>query len=464
MERLGEICRKVVERPVFDVAIFFLILVSVALLCVEVAFPDGTMEHRRVTQAGEWITVVFICELILRFIASKRKRRFFQEYWIDILAVLPLMRALRVFRFLRLLRLLRLFRVATLLTSNSRIFQLLLRKRAAEYLFTAMLVLFATVFGTLGMSHFREKKEGGLEALAQSFWETIFSLVAGEYINTFPPNLGGKLVILFVQFCGLGFFAVLTGTISAVMIEKLREGAVLKRLLMEDLEHHILVCGWNSGVETIIHELQGHPNFKDREIVVIAGIDHLPPLDRLKNPARVRLMTEDFTRAEILLKANVMTADIAIIVSDVSDGRNRQDADARTVLAALTIEKLNPEVHTCAELSNAMNETHLRMGGVNEVILTRDLAGHLLAQAAVHSANVHLLQELLQPTKGNTLMPFPVPQELVGKKFGEVLSTFYNTRGAIPVAVERAGEKVMVNPRDHVLVEGDCLLCVAALD
>ncbi|MGE0493499.1 MAG: ion transporter [Vulcanimicrobiota bacterium] len=463
LPRLERFCRRLTSHAAFDVVVLALIVASVVLLSYEIAVPQESALHLRLVRISEVITAFFVIELIIRFIAMKRRDRFLREYWIDILAVLPLLRVFRVFRFLRLLRLLRLFRLASLLTSNSRIFKFLLQRRAAEYLFTLFLLGFATVFGTLGMSHFRESDKQGWERLAESFWETLFSLVAGEYISTFPSTLGGKMVILFVQFCGLAFFALLTGTVSAVMIEKLREGTVLKRMMLEDLEDHILICGWNSGVETILVELQSSSTLKNRDIVVVAGRDELPVMN-LPNPSNVRLLTDDFTRAEVLLRANVLKAAIAIIVSDVSSGRSRQDADARTVLAALTIEKLNPAVHTCAELSNAVNETHLRMGGVNEVIITRDLAGHLLAQAALYSANVHLLQELLRPTKGNSLMPFKMPEELVGQTFDSVLTSFYQKTGAIPVAIERADGKVLVNPKTYRLCGDDALLCVAAAE
>lgn len=445
------------RRPAFDVCILLLILASVYLLAEEIVLPEGSPDHARAVLAGEIITWIFVVELVIRFVAMKRRKRFFQEYWIDILAVLPLLRVFRFFRFLRLLRLLRLFRVATLISSNSRVFQFLLKRRAAEYLLLTFLITFALVFGTLGLSHFTEAGSG-INRLAEAFWVTIFSLVAGEHVNQFPPSTGAKVVSLFIQFCGLGFFAVMTGTVSAVMIEKLKEGAVLRRMMLEDLEGHVLICGWNSGVETIMRELQCSKEFRDRDLVVIADREELPPLD-LPDPARVRLLQDDFTRAEVLLKANVVKASVAVIVSDTL-GRSRQDADARTVLAALTIEKLNPEVHTCAELSNAMNETHLRMGGVNEVIITRNLAGHLLAQAALHPANSHLLQELLKPSEGGTLWPHATPEHLVGQPFAKILTPFCEKYGAVPVAVETAAGQIFVNPMERLLVADDRLLCV----
>lgn len=461
MTFLTEKARRLVAYPLFDIAVLLLILLSIGLLGLEIALANSHPLFEEVVFAGDIITCLFVVELLIRLIASRRKKRFFSEYFIDILAVLPLFRAFRFLRFLRLLRMLRLFRAVTVVARQTRVLQWLFKQRLTEYLLTVILLIFATLFGTLGLSHFRRThSSSGWDLLNQSFWETIFSLMAGEYINTFPQTLGGKIVILFVQFCGLTFFALLTGTVSAVMIEKLKEGTVLNRLMLEDLEEHILVCGYNAGVETIIREFQNHPTFKEREIVIITEQDETPPLD-IPYPTRVRTIKDDFTRVDVMQKCNVNACTVAVIVSDISGGRTRQDADARTVLAALTIEKLNPDVHTCAELSNAHSESHLRMGGVNEVIVTRSISGHLLAQAALYSANVHLLQELLKPTEGHTFMPVGTDSEYIGKTFAEVLPIHYSKVGNIPIAVEKPGGELKINPKTHVLSEGDQLICIS---
>jgi voltage-gated potassium channel len=454
------IARRIVANPYFDLGVLIMIVVSILLLIVEIAMPNSNPYFESVVYSGDVITCLFVIELLIRFVASKRKRRFFSEYFIDILAVLPLFRAFRFLRFLRLLRVLRIFRAVSVVSRNTRVLQWLFKQRLTEYLLTVVLLLFATLFGTLGLSHFRRANSTGWDMLAQSFWETIFSLVAGEYINTFPQTLGGKIVILLVQFCGLTFFALLTGTVSAVMIEKLKEGTVLSRLMLEDLENHILICGYNAGVTTIISEFQNHPQFKEREIVIITERDDSLPLD-IPYPTRVRTIKDDFTRVDVMRKCNVHACAVAVIVSDIAGGRTRQDADARTVLCALTIEKLNPDVHTCAELSNAHSESHLRMGGVNEVIVTRSISGHLLAQAALYSSNVHLLQELLKPTEGHTFMPVPEDAAHVGKKFSEVLQIHHQKSGNIPIAVEKPSGELMINPNDYCLAEGDRLICIA---
>ena len=104
------IARRIVANPYFDLGVLFMILVSILLLIVEIALPSKNPYFDFVVYSGDIITCLFVVELIIRFVASKRKRRFFNEYFIDILAVLPLFRAFRFLRFLRLLRMLRLFR------------------------------------------------------------------------------------------------------------------------------------------------------------------------------------------------------------------------------------------------------------------------------------------------------------------------------------------------------------------
>lgn len=452
--------RRLVAAPWFDLTVLALILASVFLLAAEVALHPDDAIYSTVLLTSDVITCIFIVELVLRLIASRRRKKFFSEYFIDILAVLPFFRVFRFLRFMRLLRMLRLFRAINLVARQTQILQWLFRQRLTEYLLTVVLLLFAVLFGTLGLSHFRHPVDNGLEVLAQSFWETVFSLIAGEYINTFPPSVGGKLVILLVELCGLTFFALLTGTVSAVMIEKLKEGTVLNRMSLEELEEHILVCGYNSGVEMIIVEFQNHRHFKDREIVIITEREEAPS-PSVPFPSRIRVIRDDFTRADVLKRCRVDSCSVAIIVSDTSNGRSRQDADARTVLAALTIEKMNPSVHTCAELSNSQSESHLRMGGVNEVIVTRSISGHLLAQAALYSSNVHLLQELLKPTEGYTFKPVSSRCEYVGKTFAEILPLHHSQVGTIPVAIEKADGSLVINPKEHVLQEGERLICIS---
>lgn len=476
LESLRLKTRRLVDHRLFGGLVFVLILVSVTLLAWELSSPEGSPIHRLLGELQAAITLFFVVELTLRWIAAPSSAGFFRNYWIDILAVLPLLRVFRLGRAFRLVRLLRLLRLPNLMDQHLRVLRFLFRRRAAEYLLYLFLISFAVVAGTLALATF-EHRPGDAASLTQAFWSALFTLFAGEYITELPASLGGKVAALMIMFSGLGFFAVITGTVSAIMIEKLKEGTVLKPKELSELEDHVLICGWNSGVETMLKEFQNSRDFREKDIVVICSRKELPEIQNLGRPDLIHHLHDDFTRSEVLKQANVHKALAAVIVSDQSDGRSRQDADARTVLAALTIEKLNPKVHTCAELSNAMNEDHLRMGKVDQVILTRDLAGHMLAQAAMHTGAVSVIKDLLRSSVGSRLESLPVEGDLVGRRFEEAIGVVLGERGWLPVALERPETrpadlpktvpemeprlKMRLNPRGVTLQDGDKLICVS---
>ena len=446
--------RSWVGQPLFEAVVALGIVVSLLLLIPEVSLPTRNPWLPLVERCQDILTVFFGWELLLRYRASPRKSRFWNEYWSDVLAVFPLLRVARFFRLLRLLRLLRLASVA----GQSGWLQRSLAGRGPEYVLGAFCLLFCVTLGTLGLTHF-EHPNAGLSELYSNFWISVFTITQAEYAAQLPNSLGGKLVLLLLEVSGLSLFALLAATSSAFLIEKLRNGRVLSPMQLEELDNHVLICGWNSGLEATLAQLQNHPDFRSRHFVVVADRKELPELPDLPAPQRVRLVRDDFTRIEVLQKCRVDRAAVALIVSDVAQGRTRQDADARTVLAALTIEKLNPSVYTCAELSNAMNESHLRMGQVNEVIITQDLSGHLLAQAAASPSCWRTLQELVHPQPDRPgFTAFPVSADLVGLSFGDLVQLWMKERGILVVGVFNQAGQTLLNPQRYVIEEGDQLV------
>ena len=450
--------RRLLNHNLFEALVAVAITVSIGLLIPEICLAHDHPVMESVDRAQNGLTLFFALELGLRFLAARSKRRFWSEYWLDLVALAPMFRVARFFRMLRLLRLYRLAGVA----SRSGLLQNILLGRASEYALVVFFLLFCLTTGTLGLTHF-EAPNSGLAKLAQSFWVSLFTVAQNEYANQLPESLGGKLVLLCLELCGLTFFAVLTATTSAFLLDKLRDGTVLQRMHLDDLEDHVMICGWNSGLESTIKQLQHHPDFREREFVVIADRPELPDLAEVPFRHKVRLVRDDFTRVEVLKKCNVGQASVALIVSDIAQGRSRQDADARTVMAALTIEKLNPQVYTCAELSNAMNESHLRMGNVNEVVITQDLAGHLLARAAVSPSSWRALHELVQPSGSRPgFTSYPVAPELVGRDFAALVGEWIAQKGILLVGVYRQSGETLLNPRRYAVEANDELVGIPA--
>ncbi|MCO6459157.1 MAG: ion transporter [Pirellulaceae bacterium] len=486
-------------RPAVELAIGLLVLVSVALTLVEFTWLAEPTDARdqlllaRIELINDLITLLFGVELSLRYLAAPSKRRFFREYWLDILAVLPLFRvfrAARVVRLLRLARLLRLFGVASRLSSH---FPYIMRRGFVEFAFVCGMLALTVLFGTGAMMYFEGGRRGakpggesGPEAggtsgtprqaadasvadvdqpspgeaaftLERSFWFSVYSLLAGEPIPAPPDTLGGRVVAVFVMFMGLTIFAMLTGTVSAFMVDRLQsEGHSVD---WEHLHGHIIVCGWNSKAEIIVREYRAS-HVSETPIAVIAQLDHQPQLPPDAH-RQAWFLNDDFTRVTALQKAGIDRASTCIILSDMSQGRSEQDADARTILAALTVEKLNPHVYTCAELLNGDYASHLQMGHVNDYVVSGEYSAYMLAQAAMNRGLVEVITELMTYQRGNGFYRLALPAAWHGKTFQEAFETLKRRHNVILVGVQPRGGKMQVNPAQHTFAAGDDVVVIS---
>lgn len=462
-DRFRVLSQRCVGHVWFELVIFLLILLSLVLLGEDYLIPLHSAERQQLELAQFTVTLAFCLELLMRWSASSDTTSFWRECWLDVLAILPGLRVFKIggaFRLLRLLRLVRLLRLMggrTTLQSGSRL------ARLAESAMVTAILWIALLGGTFGLAGYETEFHYSLENLVDAFWRSLFSFFSAQYVEQFPHSVGAKVVALFIIVSGSGFFALITGMTSAIVSEKLREGnRALSDYLLKQLSGHVVVCGWNSGGLAALRELQANPHFAERDMIVISDREEIAELRTLPFPARVRLLRDDFTRILALQRANVQQASVALILTDTHNGRSQQDADARVVLAALTIEKLNPNVHSCAEIASAEVEQHLRMGKIDEVVVSGEVSGSLLAQAAISSTGCRILRDMLNPAAGCQLNGRTVGPDDVGRTFSELLTCWHSRDGANPVAVAVGGEagRLLINPRNYRVQEGDMVYCV----
>jgi len=238
---------------------------------------------------------------------------------------------------------------------------------------------------------------------------------------------------------------------------------------IEDLVGHVLLCGWKRGSAGLIAELQVDPAIRSAGIVVVSDQASEPDLAAAgASPDRVYFLRGDHTRVEVLRRAGVDRMGMAIIVPDKLTNLSDQDRDARSVLTALVIEKLNSEAFVVVELLNPDNEAYLRMAGVEEVLVADRHTGRLLGVASRNRGLMTTIRELLTSSYGNQFFKLPVPDAWAGRVVGDLFVEMKTRHNATIIAVEsRSPSKgephpVQVNPApDHALKAGDRLVYVA---
>lgn len=460
---------RLLVRPWFETLLGGLILVSAALTVVQTTSPVPTP---RVEVAVDVIAALFAVELVVRFRAAPSRKSFFREYWIDVLSVVPLLAAVRFVALplesrgplpawlasLALLRIVRLFRLLKIARHRMLLFPRVLRKGAREVFFASGLVLLAVVIASSALVTFERDANPSLQTFGQAFWFSLYSVVAAEPIPAPPLTFGGHVVAFFVIMTGLFTFATVVGTVTALVTERLRSGDLI--VDWEDLRDHLIVCGWSRKAQIIIREYVAATPDDDQPVVVIAELDGTPQLAS-ELARRVQFLNDDFTKIEALDKAGVRRAARAIILADTGRNRKERDADARTILAALTIERLNPQIYTAAEIHRREHGHHLEMGKVNDYVVSGEHSAFLLAQSAITRGVMSVFSELLTQEHGNRFFRCQVPKSFQGKSFVELMVHVKKEHDALLVAVNH-GKDVVLNPTSYVFKGGEDVVLITS--
>jgi len=463
-ESLRQRVHRAFHQPAVEATVTLLILASVALIVAEAgSYGDGRLA-RQLEFASDVLTWIFAAELPLRAWAAPKRRRFFREYWIDIVAVLPLIRPLRL---LRVLRLLRLFRVGSILVRRLSILRGVLHGAGNEFTLLATATLALVLTGSVTLFLVEQEKNADFGTLPRAIWYTIFSLIAGEPTGGMPQSLLGRSVSVALMIAGMTVFAVFVGTVSAAMVNRFSKRLEVNVMDVEDLSQHVLVCGWNHTGPLVVEEIMNGGG-KPRAVVIITEAEEMPDASRLSGVRQDLLyyISGDYTRVEILEKAAVSKASTAILLSDKTSPRSDQDRDARTVLAALTVERLCPGIFTCAELRSRENESLLRRSGVEEIVVSDEYSGLIMGSVGRTGGLVATLDEILSTRYGNAFYKIKVPERLVGAKVSELYSVLKSDHDAVLVALEKKNDgrpEVRVNPSsDQALSQGDYLVVITS--
>ena len=460
--RIKRSLRKFINHPITEICIMLMIVASVMLVLYEFSLGESHPNYYIVEQVNDIFTYFFIIELTVRFYVEQRKSRFLRKYWLDVIAVLPFFRSFRV---LRVVRLLRLFRFGIILSRKIARWSGPVRIIKAEYVIVAVAIIVVVLMGGFSMRVVEGRFNGDFSTIQKSLWFATMTLVGGEPIGGSPKTALGQFITVTLMVSGLTVFAIFTATVSAVMVNSLKN-LQFHAIEIDDLENHVVLCGWNRAGRLIIEELLLDDRFP--HIVLISEDTTLSDDPFFKSVIdQVFLIQGDYTRVDVLKDAGIERASYSMLLADSTGERTSQDRDARTVLAAMLIEKLNKNIYTVVQLLNRDNETSLRQVGVEEIIVSDEYVGNIMATVAKNRGIVSMLDELLTSKYGHQFFKSSVPQELVGMSVGDAIGPLKQKYEATLIGVDlgegRSFDEIMrVNPPSTLVLTAQHKLIVAA--
>ena len=267
---------------------------------------------------------------------------------------------------------------------------------------------------------------------------------------------GGTVLTYLVLAGGLVLIAVGITAVAARLVELVTRSERGK--VKGSVKDHIVICGWSTKGIEILRELGAKEVEDPRPIVILADLDH-PPVDDL----RITFIKGVPANEDDLRRAGIERADTAIVLADDSNPTATADEiDGRSLITALTIESIRPEVYTCVEVLRAENRRHFERTNADELVVSAEMTGSLLAASAVTHGLSRVVADLITHPVGNEFYSVTAPRSFDGKTFGDASVDLKRAHDCILVAVGGGDEAFEINPSvDRVLREGERLLVVA---
>src|SRR5919199_15970 len=282
-------------------------------------------------------------------------------------------------------------------------------RRAAILSLLVLVVAPALMWGT---EHGSNEAVGGFGSSYVWLARTLFE-------NASPIKMGtvfGFVAYYIVRIAGYGLVAFATGALASRFVQSV----ILRGAGMGTYKRsgHLVICGWNSQGEEIVRELLAKEVEEERPIVVLAQLasDPYPHDDRLT------FIRGNPTSTDDLRRAGIERAECAIVVADnTATSSAADDMDARTLLTVLAIESLNPNCYTCVEVVRSENRQHFARAKADELVVSAEMTGALLASSAKTHGLSRLVSDLLTHPEGMEFYRVAVPASLVGTAVGEAI-------------------------------------------
>lgn len=423
-------------------------IASLVVVWLGVKSKTGSPEDGWLDWADILLCAVFLVDFVLRGRKASDWRTFVRRNWIDLLAAVPMVDALRAGRMIRVLRLMRLMRVGFV--------RGLLRDRYGLHIstefasgvgFVAVVVWVATA---LSFYAFERHGNPGVRDIGDALWWSMTTLSTVGYGDLYPYSLGGRVVAVFTMLIGVGVIGTLAATVATAFMDMRDRGK--KGLRSFQMKGHLLVLGWNEKSAAALKEFRVDPRYEHTPVVLVA--DEVVDVSELSAVSFVRGAP---TQSAALRRASADQAGSAIIfAANPSDPRS----DHETALSALSLRRINPEIHISAELVSADNHEHLSVAGCSAVVEGNAVTSALLVASVQDSGISDLVSYLLSSTRGSELHRAPVPASYIGGPYRDFAVAM--AAQSKPVLGIAKGGQVAVNPAPDTILEQDDDAFIAA--
>lgn len=291
---------------------------------------------------------------------------------------------------------------------------------------------------------FTEGQAENANLITGVYWvvTTMTTCGYGDIVLTSNP---GRMFSIFTQISGLTIlFGMLFPFIIVPWLENTIKVSIPKKA-DSSLDNHIIICGYNNLVETLIEEFERH----DYPYIIIDDDENVIRGLLEKN---VPCIYGDIATEGTFINANINSANFVIV--------NKSDElNANIILSIRGYKDLN----IICLVENISNAKYLRYAGATRVLSPKSILGHFIGNKAVDPF-VGTLSGATEIFDGIKILEFPVyPRSyLIGTSLKS--SRISERTGVNVVGIWKGGDFILNPDPDDTIQENWVLLVVGTVE
>ncbi len=302
-------------------------------------------------------------------------------------------------------------------------------------LFLMMVLLYSYITMFIKLNY-----EGESLSLIECAYFVICTMTTVGYGDVVMTSPVGMIFSVVVSLSGVVlFFALLFPFVVMPWIDKQMRGG-LPTMAPKKLENHIIICGYNTMVESLVNELE------DQNMSFIVVDDDEEQIRSLLDDG-IECIFGDAGKEDVLDGAGICRA--RLLIANQNDEKN-----ASIILTA----KEFCNIELLAIVNDKSNSDYLKYAGANRVISPKSLLGSFIGRKAV----APLIDRIINSTAfmdDLEITEFPIypSSSLLNKSLKE--SRIRDLTGANIVGIWKGGE-LSLNPRSYDIIKRNSILLV----